>query len=111
AMQHTGVNFVLQAEQRGTGHALIVAREALAGYDHVIVLSGDAPLITPEKIAQLRDFHLGERAAMTLLSAELESPTGYGRVLRKNARSAEVLGIVEEKAASAAQKKLREINS
>ncbi len=47
AMAHTGVNFVLQTEQRGTGHALIVAREALAGYDHVIVLSGDAPLITP----------------------------------------------------------------
>jgi bifunctional UDP-N-acetylglucosamine pyrophosphorylase/glucosamine-1-phosphate N-acetyltransferase len=60
AMSHTGVNFVLQAEQRGTGHALIVAREALAGYDHVIVLSGDAPLITPETIGRLRNFHLEE---------------------------------------------------
>lgn len=40
AMAHTGVNFVLQAEQRGTGHALMVAREALAAYNHVIVLSG-----------------------------------------------------------------------
>src|SRR5215472_18589954 len=48
AMQHTEVNFVLQAEQRGTGHALMVAEDALTGYDHVIVLSGDAPLITPE---------------------------------------------------------------
>src|ERR1700756_850046 len=48
ATEHTGVNFVLQAEQRGTGHALMVARKAMAGYDHVIVLSGDAPLITPE---------------------------------------------------------------
>ena len=72
AMAHTGVNFVLQAEQRGTGHALMVAREALEGYDHVIVLSGDAPLITAETIRQLRDFHRRERAAMTLLSAELE---------------------------------------
>src|SRR5207245_5041842 len=48
ALQHTGVNFVMQEEQRGTGHALMVAREALAPYDHVIVLSGDAPMITAE---------------------------------------------------------------
>jgi len=111
AMAHTGVHFVRQAEQRGTGHALMVAGEALAGYDHVIVLSGDAPLMTPQTIGGLLNFHLDERAAMTLLSADLEDPTGYGRVLRKNPRSAEVLGIVEEKAASAAQKKIREINS
>src|SRR5579859_7380182 len=111
AIKHTGVNFVLQAEQRGTGHALIVAREALRGYDHVIVLSGDAPLITPETIGRLRNFHLEEQADMTLLSADLENPTGYGRVLRKSPKSAEVQGIVEEKAASPAQKKIREINS
>jgi len=111
AMAHTGVNFVSQSEQRGTGHALIVAREALQGYDYVIVLSGDAPLITAETIGQLRDFHRRERAAMTLLSADLDNPTGYGRVLRKSARSAEVRAVVEEKAATAAQKKIREINS
>ncbi len=111
AMQHTAVNFVVQPEQRGTGHALIVAREALAGYDHVVVLSGDAPMISSETIAQLRDFHLAQRATMTLLSAELENPTGYGRVIRKGIRSAEVLGIVEEKAASRSQKRIREINS
>ena len=111
AMAHTGINFVLQAEQRGTGHALMVAREALAGYDHVIVLSGDAPLITAETIGKLRNFHLEEAASMTLLSAELPDPTGYGRVLRKGPRSAEVKAIVEEKSATAAQKKIREINS
>jgi bifunctional UDP-N-acetylglucosamine pyrophosphorylase/glucosamine-1-phosphate N-acetyltransferase len=111
AMKHTGVNFVLQAEQRGTGHALMVAQEALAAYDIVIVLSGDAPMISPQTIGHLRDFHLQQRAAMTLLSAELVNPTGYGRVLRKNAKSAEVVGIVEEKSASPAQKKIREINS
>src|SRR3954466_3861837 len=85
AMQHTGVNFVLQSEQRGTGHTLIVAREALAQYDKVIVLSGDAPMISTETIRQLRDFDLEQQAAMTLLTAELENPTGYGRVLRKGA--------------------------
>ena len=111
ATAHTGIKFILQPEQRGTGHALMVAREALAGYDQVIVLSGDAPLIAPETISRLRDFHLREKAVMTLLSAELENPTGYGRVLRKGARSAEVKDIVEEKAARAAQKKIREVNS
>src|SRR6516225_2687786 len=55
ATQHSGISFILQTEQRGTGHALMVAQEALAGYDHVIVLSGDAPMISPETITQLRD--------------------------------------------------------
>ena len=111
AMQHTGVNFVLQSEQKGTGHALMVAQDALVGYDHVIVLSSDAPLITSETIAQLRDFHIQEKAAMTLLSAELENPFGYGRVLRSGPRSPEVKQIVEEKSATPAQKKIHEINS
>ena len=68
AVRATGVNFVLQAEQRGTGHALMVAREAifgnkdaLAAYDQVIVLSGDAPLITAETIKKLSDFHTAEK--------------------------------------------------
>jgi bifunctional UDP-N-acetylglucosamine pyrophosphorylase / glucosamine-1-phosphate N-acetyltransferase len=111
AVAETGVNFVLQAEQRGTGHALMVARDALSHYDHVIVLSGDAPQIAPQTIAQLLNFHLDEQAGMTLLSAELDPPTGYGRVLRKNPRSAEVQAIVEEKSASPAQKTIREINA
>jgi len=111
AVAQTGVNFVLQEEQRGTGHALMVARDALAPYDHVIVLSGDAPLITTATIERLRDFHLRKKAAMTLLSAELGNPTGYGRVLRKTSMSDEVKAIVEEKAATPAQRNLREINS
>ncbi len=111
ATEHTGINFVLQEEQRGTGHALMVARESLAPYDHVIVLSGDAPLITPETIRRLRDFHLRKKAAMTLLSAELASPTGYGRVLRKSPKADDVKAIVEEKSTTPAQKKIREINS
>jgi bifunctional UDP-N-acetylglucosamine pyrophosphorylase/glucosamine-1-phosphate N-acetyltransferase len=111
AVQHTDINFILQEDQRGTGHALMVSRDALAPYDHVIVLSGDAPLITPDTIQRLRDFHLEKKAAMTLLSADLANPTGYGRVLRKTPKSDEVKAIVEEKVATSAQKKLREINS
>src|SRR6266446_5269114 len=108
---NTGINFVLQPEQRGTGHALMVARDALSAYDHVIVLSGDAPQITPQTIARLLNFHLDQHAAMTLLSADLDRPTGYGRVLRKNPRSAQVQAIVEQKSATLAQKKIREINA
>ncbi len=112
AVAGMGVNFVVQAEQRGTGHALMVARDALLGsgnkYDQVIVLSGDAPMITAETIRKLRDFHSAQKADMTVLSADLDNPYGYGRVIRKGAR---VLAIVEEKSATARQKKLREINS
>src|SRR5271155_5648092 len=114
-VEHTGINFVLQADQRGTGHALMVAQPALSAYDHVIVLSGDAPQITPQTVARLLNFHLDQQAAMTLLSADLDHPTGYGRVVRKNARknarSAEVQAVVEEKSASPAQKQIREINA
>ncbi|MFZ1919255.1 MAG: bifunctional UDP-N-acetylglucosamine diphosphorylase/glucosamine-1-phosphate N-acetyltransferase GlmU [Terriglobales bacterium] len=111
AVGSTGVNFVLQAEQRGTGHALMVAREALVPYDQVIVLYGDAPLITADTVQKLIAFHNSQKAAMTLLTADLANPFGYGRVLRKNAKSPDVKAIVEEKAANAAQKKVREINS
>ncbi|MBI3474455.1 MAG: bifunctional UDP-N-acetylglucosamine diphosphorylase/glucosamine-1-phosphate N-acetyltransferase GlmU [Acidobacteria bacterium] len=111
AVASTGVQFVLQAEQRGTGHALMVAKDALAGYDQVIVLSGDAPLITAETIQRLSAFHSAQKAAMTLLSADLQDPTGYGRVIRKTAKGSEVRAIVEEKATNAQQRKIREINS
>ncbi len=120
AVAGAGVNFVLQAEQRGTGHALMMAREALSGsgnrnrnrYDQVIVLSGDAPLITAETVKKLGAFHTAQKAAMTLLSADLDNPHGYGRVIRKGARGgAEVQAIVEEKSATPRQKKIREINS
>jgi bifunctional UDP-N-acetylglucosamine pyrophosphorylase/glucosamine-1-phosphate N-acetyltransferase len=112
AVAATGVNFVVQAEQRGTGHALMVAREALSGYDQVIVLSGDAPLITAETIRKLSDFHTNQNATMTLLSADLDNPYGYGRVIRKGAGGRDdVQAIVEEKSATQQQKKIREINS
>jgi bifunctional UDP-N-acetylglucosamine pyrophosphorylase/glucosamine-1-phosphate N-acetyltransferase len=110
----SGINFVLQREQRGTGHAMMEARDALQGFDAVLVLSGDVPLIRPETIRQLRDFHLARGAAMTVLTAELEDPTGYGRVLRKLQKGKEsevVERIVEEKALRGRQSQRREINS
>jgi bifunctional UDP-N-acetylglucosamine pyrophosphorylase/glucosamine-1-phosphate N-acetyltransferase len=104
------VQFVVQEPQRGTGHALMSARDALQSYDHVIVLSGDAPLISAQTIARLRDFHLQKRPAMTILSAKLDDSTGYGRVIRKG-KNGEVLGVVEEKSCTPSQRKIREINS
>jgi bifunctional UDP-N-acetylglucosamine pyrophosphorylase/glucosamine-1-phosphate N-acetyltransferase len=111
ALAATGVHFVLQAEQRGTGHAVQCALHALAGYDHALVLSGDVPLIRPETIAALRDFHLAQKASMTVLTAAPQNPFGYGRVARRAIGSPEVTAILEQKALTAEQQSLPEINS
>ncbi len=111
AVAHMGVQFVLQAEQRGTGHAIMCARDQVKGYDNILVLSGDVPLIRPETIAAVRDFHLAKKAAMTILTAVPEDPFGYGRVIRAAAGSDKVKAIVEQKALSKAQLSAREINS
>ena len=111
AVADSGVNFVLQAEQRGTGHAIMVARDALQNYDHVLVLSGDAPLISPRTIENMRDFHLTKKAAMTILSAHLDNPTGYGRIVRKSGKGDEAEAIVEQKSLRKSQEKIKEINS
>jgi bifunctional UDP-N-acetylglucosamine pyrophosphorylase/glucosamine-1-phosphate N-acetyltransferase len=111
ALAQTGVHFVEQTEQRGTGHAIQCARRAIGAYENVLVLSGDVPLIRPETIEQLWKFHQAERAAMTILSAEPENPTGYGRMIRKSPGSPDVDAIVEQKSLAAGQEKIGEINS
>jgi bifunctional UDP-N-acetylglucosamine pyrophosphorylase/glucosamine-1-phosphate N-acetyltransferase len=114
AVNHTGINFVLQEEQRGTGHAIMTARPALVHYDFFLVLSGDVPLIRPGTIEQIRDFHLMSGAAMTILTAEPPDPTGYGRIVRaqKNGQATEVVSaIIEQKALAPGQQGWREINS
>lgn len=111
AIEPLGVNFVLQAEQRGTGHAIMCAREQVASYQNIFVLSGDVPLIRPETIARLRDFHLSKKAAMTILTAAPSDPFGYGRVIRAGSGSDRVRAIVEQQALTKAQQKEREINS
>lgn len=111
AVQASGVQFVEQTEQRGTGHAMQCARKAIEGYANVIVLSGDVPLIRPETIEKLWQFHQLEHAAMTILTAAPQDPTGYGRILRRAAGSPDVDAIVEQKALSASQLSIHEINS
>ena len=112
AVAETGVNFILQQEQRGTGHAIMCARDALAQYGNVIVLSGDVPLIRPETIARLCRIHTEKHAAMTILTAVPANPHGYGRILRRpGSKTAEVAGIVEQSALTGKQLKITEINS
>ncbi|HYE25811.1 MAG TPA: bifunctional UDP-N-acetylglucosamine diphosphorylase/glucosamine-1-phosphate N-acetyltransferase GlmU [Clostridia bacterium] len=106
--------FVEQREQKGTGHAIMQCREALSAYEHVLVLSGDVPLIRAETIARVRDAHIERGAAMTILTAEPPDAFGYGRIVRKpvsGSESDEVEAIVEQKQLSPAQQGLPEVNS
>ena len=116
AVAATGVQFVLQPEQRGTGHAMqmLKADFELSGAPlpkHLLVLSGDVPLIRPETIAAVRDVHLSERAAMTILTAVPADPTGYGRVLRFTPHDPNVIAIIEQKSLTPDQLSAPEINS
>jgi bifunctional UDP-N-acetylglucosamine pyrophosphorylase/glucosamine-1-phosphate N-acetyltransferase len=111
AVAPTGIRFVDQPEQRGTGHAIQCARQAIAAYDNILVLSGDVPLIRPETIESLWLFHLSQQAAMTILTAVPDDPTGYGRIVRKAPESPEVEAIVEQKSLTPDQQSLPEVNS
>ncbi len=110
-VEHTGVRFVEQREQRGTGHAIQQALPALAGYGDLLVLSGDVPLLKPATIRALRTFHAEQRAAMTILSASVENPFGYGRIVRRTPGLPEVAAIAEQKDLGPGQDEIREINS
>ena len=115
AVAPTGVKFVMQEEQRGTGHALqmVKAYFTLTGEklpENMLVLSGDVPLIRPETIRAICEMHLAESAAMTILTAVPEDPTGYGRVLRAGS-GVEVSAIVEQKSLQPQHGNPPEINS
>jgi len=116
AVEHTGVQFILQEQQLGTGHAMqmLKADFELSGAplpEHLLVLSGDVPLIKPETIASIMELHLAERAAMTILTAVPPDPTGYGRVMRSAPDAPEVTAIVEQKSLRPDQLSTPEINS
>jgi bifunctional UDP-N-acetylglucosamine pyrophosphorylase/glucosamine-1-phosphate N-acetyltransferase len=110
AVASSGVNFVEQENQRGTGHAVQCAREAIAGYENILVLSGDAPLIQADTLLKLISFHGAQKASMTLTSADPDQPTGYGRVIHPTAGTPEVVAIVEQKMLTPEQLSLREVN-
>jgi len=111
AFTRPGVDFIEQKEQLGTGHALMVARPELERCPSgvVIALVGDVPLLKPETLAALVVAHHKEGAACTILSMRPDNPTGYGRIVRMAGKRVRV--IVEEKVASAAQKKIGEVST
>jgi bifunctional UDP-N-acetylglucosamine pyrophosphorylase / glucosamine-1-phosphate N-acetyltransferase len=100
------LNWVVQEQQLGTGHAVLQALPAVAGDSTVLVLYGDVPLIRTETLAALAAMAVDGPA---LLTACLDQPAGYGRILRDG--SGAVQGVVEEKDASDAQRAIREVNT
>ena len=102
-----GVEWVLQAEQLGTGHAVMQALPALQDADLALVLYGDVPLVRPETLKRLTDSAAQNRLAV--LTAKVPDPKGYGRMLRD--AKGQVTRIVEEKDASAAEKWIDEVNT
>ena len=110
ALASTGVRFIEQTTQNGTGHAVQTAGPAVEDYESILVLSGDAPLVRPEHLKAVWEFHEKEQAAMTLVSAEPKDPTGYGRIFRKAPGSNEVAAIVEQKMLTPEQVKMPEGN-
>lgn len=109
AMQHYGVRFALQSEQKGTGHALLCAGAEGKQHGHTIVLYGDTPLLTIRTLDNLLNQQRTSDAAGTVITTVVDDPTGYGRIVLGADES--VRAIVEQKAASPEQLQIREINS
>lgn len=106
---HPDVEFALQAEQKGTGHAVMMCREALQGHDGaVMILTGDAPLMKSSSFAGLLEDFTTRRAACVIGTAITENNFGLGRIVRDE--HGDFLKIVEEKDASAEERKITEIN-
>ena len=102
------LRFVLQADQRGTGHAVIAAREQLAKRrGHLVVLAGDAPLIQGETLRKLVDTHLTEKNDATMLTVVMDDPTGYGRIIRDT--DGRLLRVVEQKDGSKEELAVKEV--
>jgi bifunctional UDP-N-acetylglucosamine pyrophosphorylase/glucosamine-1-phosphate N-acetyltransferase len=104
-----GVEFALQAEQKGTGHAVMMCRENLRGHDGpVLILTGDAPLMRPESFAALLEEYAREHAACVIGTAETGNNFGLGRIVRDE--RGEFTKIVEQKDATSSEAAIREIN-
>jgi bifunctional UDP-N-acetylglucosamine pyrophosphorylase/glucosamine-1-phosphate N-acetyltransferase len=107
---YSRLRFVVQAPQLGTGHALLQAEPVLSGRTGlVLLLYADVPLLEAGTLSRLLETHRGARAAATVLTAELDDPYGYGRIVRD--ASGHLLRVVEERDASAEERAIREINS
>ena len=108
---HDGsITWVLQEEQLGTGHAVRCARESFRDFTgDLVIVSADVPLISPQSLSDLLRRHRDRTAVVTLLTASLEQPAGYGRVLRNAA--GDITGVLEERDAAEPEKHIKEINA
>jgi bifunctional UDP-N-acetylglucosamine pyrophosphorylase / glucosamine-1-phosphate N-acetyltransferase len=110
----TDITWVVQEQQKGTGHAVLMCRHAmvaggdLGGEAHTFVLGGDGPLIRGGTLRALAEKHLATGAAVTLATAMLENPAGYGRIVRDAGGA--VTGIVEHHDATPEQRAIKEVN-
>jgi UDP-N-acetylglucosamine pyrophosphorylase len=105
------LSYALQSPQLGTGHAVMQAESSLREFDgDVLVLSGDAPLVTVETLNRLLELHRRQAAVATVLTALVDNPTGYGRVIRSKDGTA-IVKMVEQKDASPDELAVKEINS
>ena len=103
------IEYVVQEEQLGTGHAIMMAEEKLKGYDgDVMVVCGDTPLLKEETLAKLWEKHRNTGAATTVLSSIYENPFGYGRIVKEDGS---VKAIVEQKDATPEQAAIKEVNA
>jgi len=102
------VNLAIQEQQLGTGHALMQAEKYIEPHDTMLVLAGDTPLLQAATIKNLIAYHQQAQADATILSAILDNPYGYGRIIRNDNAS---INIVEEKDANEKEKAIREINT
>jgi len=106
---HRGLTFVVQEPQLGTAHALMATESTLlAATGTLVLLSGDVPLLSAETLKKLIDCHVSTGAAATIVTAVVEQPRSYGRIVRSGQQIAR---IVEEKDATSAEREIREINS
>ncbi len=104
------VEYVFQERQLGTGHAVFIAQSKLKSHKgNILIVNGDSPAITGGELRKLVRKHSKSGAAISLITAEVENPHGYGRMVRDS--NNKVQGIIEEKDATAKEKKIREINS
>lgn len=109
ACERFGACCVVQEPQLGTGHAVAQTETVLRDFNgDVLVLCGDVPLLRTTTLRRLLDEHRQRRATLTMLTTRLEHPTGYGRVMRND--QGQVIGIVEERDATASQRAVCEVN-
>ena len=104
----TGVKFVMQERQLGTGHAVMQAEEYINDGD-MLILYGDTPLLRPETLLEMHEMHRAEGCSATILTSDIDDPTGYGRIIRIGEKLIEA--IVEDKDADSSTKLIKEINS